>query len=292
MKKSLEMFTGKRKKITTILIGVFILIAISLACNLPFKIVWNGGSETDQTASDQVKTDADDVSAASKDQGEESKVEESVEGDQVLPSETPTATPSATETVTPTPEPAIANVEQNINCRLGPKDVYDLVHIFSKGDVVNILGKNEAETFWFVEDQGSGSIKCWLWREYTNTEGATKYVPVFTPPPEPPPTMNFVVTYKGSGNKYVHVYVLNTGNLPIQSHMSTFKDTKTGELLTITSNTFGSSAKISVGNTAVVASPQFSADPTGHQMKVTVKACSTDGQTGKCLSKNISFVSK
>ena len=187
MKKSLEMFTGKRKKITTILIGVFILIAISLACNLPFKIVGNGGSGTDQTASDQVKTDADDVSAASNDQGEESKVEESVEGDQVLPSETPTATPSATETVTPTPEPAIANVEQNINCRLGPKDVYDLVHIFSKGDVVNILGKNEAETFWFVEDQGSGSIKCWLWREYTNTEGATKYVPVFTPPPEPAP---------------------------------------------------------------------------------------------------------
>jgi len=277
---------------TKVLIILLLLVFTALACNLPFKIVWNGGSETDQTASDQVKTDADDVSVASEDQGEESKEGESVEGDQVFPSETPTATPSATETVTPTPEPGIANVEQNINCRLGPKDVYDLVHIFGKGDVVNILGKNEAETFWFVEDQGGGSIKCWLWREYTNTEGVTKDVPVFTPPPEPPPIMNFVLTYKGSGNKYVHVYVQNTGNLPIQSHMSTFKDTKKGELLTTTSNTFGSSAKISVGNTGVVSSPQFSVDTIGHQMKVTVKVCSTDGQTGKCLSKNISFVSK
>ncbi len=282
-------FQDRKKKVLIILL---LLVVTALACNLPFKIVWTGGSETDQKASDQVKTDADDVSAASKDQGEEGKEGESVEDDQVTPSETPTATPSATDTPTPTPEPAIANVEQNINCRLGPKDVYDLVHIFSKGDVVNILGKNEAETFWFVEDQGSGSIKCWLWREYTNTEGATKDVPVFTPPPEPPPIMNFVVTYKGSGNKFVHVYVQNTGSLPVQSHTSTFKDTVTGELLTITSNKFGYSAKISVGNTGVVSSPEFSANTTGHQMKVTVKACSEDAQLGKCLSKTITFKSQ
>ena len=282
-------FQDRKRKV---LIIILLLVFTALACNLPFKIVWNGGSETDQTASDQVKTDADDVSAVSKDQEEESKEGESVEGDQVFSSETPTATPSATETVTPTPEPAIANVEQNINCRLGPKDIYDLVHIFSKGDVVNILGKNEAETFWFIEDQGDGSIQCWLWREYTNTEGATKDVPVFTPPPEPPPVMNFVLTYKGSGNRIANVYIQNTGSLPLQSHTSTFKDTVTGELLTITSNTLGSAAKVSVGNTGVISSPKFSADPTGHQLKVTIKACSADGQTGKCLSKNISFVSK
>jgi hypothetical protein len=267
-------------------------VIISLACALPFKFVWTGGSETDQKASDQTKTEANDASAASKDQGEEGEEGDSVESDQVVPSETPTETPSATDTLTPTLEPAIANVEQNINCRVGPKDVYDLVHIFGKGDVVNILGKNEAETFWYVEDQGGGSIQCWLWREYTNTEGATKDVPVFTPPPEPPPVMNFVLTYKGSGARIANVYIQNTGNLPLQSHTSTFKDTVTGELLTITSNTLGSAAKISAGNTGVISSPKFSADPTGHQIKVTIKACSVDGQTGKCLSKNISFVSK
>ena len=122
-------FDDRKQKVLVILL---LLVVSTLACNLPFKVVWTGGSETDQTASDQVKTDAEDVSAASNDQGEEGKEGESVEGDQVFPSETPTATPSATETATPTPEPAIANVEQNINCRLGPKDVYDLIHIFGK----------------------------------------------------------------------------------------------------------------------------------------------------------------
>ena len=83
----------------------------TLACNLPFTIVWTGGSETDQKASDQVKTEAEDASSAGNENGDESKEGDSTIAEDVPPTEKTTATPSATDTITPTLMPAIANVE-------------------------------------------------------------------------------------------------------------------------------------------------------------------------------------
>ncbi|MCJ7717073.1 MAG: hypothetical protein MUO54_11225, partial [Anaerolineales bacterium] len=113
----------------------------------------------------------------------------------------------------------------------------------------------------------------------------------FTPPPVPAPIMNFVLSYKSTTGKKIQVSVRNTGNVVLQSYTATYKDTVTSEVIVVSSNQFGSAAKISVGNTGVISSNPFSASTSDHQINVTVKACAQDGQSGKCLTNTISFKS-
>jgi hypothetical protein len=122
----------------------------------------------------------------------------------------------------------------------------------------------------------------------------TESLPVFTPPPDPPPLLNFVLSYNTTttGGTKVSVNVVNTGNLALQSYSATFTDTVTAESVVVSSNSFRSAAKISVGNTGVVNSSAFSASTVGHQIKATIKACSKDGQSGKCVTSAINFKSK
>jgi histidinol dehydrogenase len=104
--------------------------------------------------------------------------------------------------------------------------------------------------------------------------------------------MNFVLTYKStSGGTTVIVNVRNTGNVALQSYSATFTDTVTAETIIVSGNKFGNAAKVSVGNIGVVSSNPFSVSTIGHQIKATVKACSEDGQAGKCTSKTITFES-
>ena len=270
---------------------------ISLACTLPFKIVWTGNDEENQEKTAQESTAiAERLTAEAPEPLDDTKSSDNGESEPVVesPSETPNPTPSPTITDTPTPEQVTAFISGSTNCRSGPKDVFALIHIFLKGDKVDLLGKNQEESFWFVQDQAGGNIQCWIWNEYASTEGMTENLPVFTPPPEPPPVLNFVLSYNDTrtGGTKVSVKVFNTGNLALQSYSATFIDTVTAENVTGSSNSFRGAAKISVGNTGVVISGPFSDSTVGHQMKATIKACSKDGQAGKCVTNTINFESK
>ncbi len=269
---------------------------ISFACTLPFKIVWTGNDEENQEKTAQASTAiAERLTAEAPETLDDTKSSDNGESEPVVesPSETPSPTPSPTITDTPTPEQMTAYISKSTNCRSGPKDVFELIHIFLGGDKVDLLGKNLEESFWFVQDQAGGNIQCWIWIEYASTEGMTENLPVFTPPPEPPPVLNFVLSYNTTtGGTKVSVKVFNTGNLALQSYSATFIDTVTAENVTGSSNSFRSAAKISVGNTGVVISGAFSDSTVGHQMKATIKACSKDGQAGKCVTNTINFESK
>jgi hypothetical protein len=281
------------KRFIFLLIGLMIIS--SLACSLPFEIVWKSSSEENEKTAQantaiaellvtKEPSTADDVS--SDDDLSDEQAEEN-------PSETPSATPEPTSTDTPVPENTRAEVLKNTNCRTGPKDIFDLIQIFSAGDMVDLLGENEEGTFWYVRDRENSEIECWVWKEYVSARGDTAYLPVFTPPPEPAPILNFAVSYKNtSGETTVTVYVRNTGNVPLQSYTATFKDTDTSETIVVSGNKFGNAAKVSVGNTGVISSSPFSASTIGHYLNVTVKACSEDGQGGKCYSGSTSFESK
>ena len=266
------------------------LVIISLACNLPFKVVWTGGADADQESSEQVEPSRDedvDSEADEEDEGEDSTESEAV------PSDTPSPSPSPTINLTPEPISISGYISKATNCRLGPKDVYELIHIFKKGTFVDMLGQNEAGSFYYVADQEGGTIKCWIWKEYTTPEGNVADLPVFTPPPSPIPFLKFTLSYNSTtGETKVHVYVQNTGNVPLQSWSATFKDTNTGETLTGSGDVFGTMAKVSVGNTGVISSKKFSASTIGHQMKANVKVCTEDGQLGKCTSLVLNFESK
>jgi len=295
MKKSLENTNQTNKYPVFIFITILILVISTLSCSLPFIVVWTGDAdENEKTA--QANTAIAELLIT-----QETKIDEDTddEGDVISPTEesqpteTPSLTPSPTATVTPEPEVLTAEIKNNTNCRLGPKDVFELIHIFVAGDQVDLLGKNEAESFWFVKDQNGEGYKCWLWNEYATTDGNTDLLPVFTPPPEPAPIMNFAVVYMNTtGETVVRVYVRNTGNVALQSFSATFKDTVTGESLVVSGNKFGNAAKVSVGNQGIVTSPAFSASTIGHQINVSVKACSQDGNTGKCYTSSTSFESE
>jgi hypothetical protein len=294
MSKDLDFFGKPAKGSIAILLIVCILLTASLACSLPFKIVWTGSGEENQETAQanaaiaELLTTKEPTAENLPDSGEDQagQVEEQ------LPTETPSLTPSPTVTDTPKPERITGQISNNTNCRLGPKDVFELIHIFLAGDEVELLGKNQEGTFWYVRDQDGGDIECWIWNEYATAQGNTGDLPVFTPPPEPAPIMNFVLSYKNtSGETNITVNVRNTGNVALQSYTATFKDSSTSETLVVSSNKFGTAAKVSVGNIGAISSGPFSASTIGHQIKVTVKACSEDGQTGKCYSSSINFES-
>jgi len=295
MKNSLENTKQKNKYPVLIFISILILVISTLSCSLPFKVVWTGDAEENE------KTAQANTAIAELLITKEPKIDEDSddEGDVTSPTEegppveTPSLTPSPTATVTPEPEVLTAKITNNTNCRLGPKDVFELIHIFGAGDQVDLLGKNQNESFWFVKDQNEKGYNCWLWNEYATTEGNTDLLPVFTPPPEPPPIMNFAVVYKNTTEgTVVAVYVRNSGNVALQSYSATFKDTITAESLVISGDKFGNAAKVSVGNQGIVKSPAFSSSTIGHQINVTVKACSQDGLSGKCYTSSTSFESK
>jgi hypothetical protein len=280
---------NKSRRLRLVILISLILLIISLACNLPFKVVWTGGVEDGQESSEQEDSSVDQDVNVESDEGDDGEESE----DDAEPSDTPSSSLTPTYTFTPEPETISGHISKATNCRLGPKDIYELIHIFKKGTKVDLLGRNEAGSFYYVVDQESGKIECWIWKEYTTPEGNVADLPVFTPPPSPIPFLNFVLSYNSTtGETKVHVYVQNTGNVPLQSWSATFKDTDTGETLTGSADKFGNAAKVSVGNTGVISSGKFSASTIGHQMKANVKACSGDGLTGKCKSVVLNFESK
>jgi hypothetical protein len=283
----------KDHKPLTILLLTLVLLTATLSCSLPFKIVWTGGGNPDQP--DAVETESISSQTADNQQNGDAVVVSSTETApiEVLPTGTPSLTPSPSITSTPELAYITGKVTKNTNCRSGPKDVYELVHILKKGDTVTLLGKNPESTFWFVRWQNGDVYECWMWDEYVSADGAAENLPVLTPPPSPAPFLAFVVSYKNtSGETKVNVYLRNSGNIPLASYSATFKDTITGQSLAKTGDSFGNMASVSAGNITTISSPAFNASTIGHPMTVSVKACTQDGLTGKCSTVSTSFESR
>jgi hypothetical protein len=308
MSRFLSNIKRENKKGSYLLLIGFTLAVVGLACNLPFLSFFRSEeSSGKQVSSDQVNISIVKslTARAQRDQAEkqtgadQEEASEDSREEQPTATDTPTITPSPTITqtptitLTPTPEKAVAYVSENTNCREGPQDIYGLIHTFMAGDWVDLIGKNQEETHWYVQDQEGGFTECWMWIKYTTPEGNTANLPVFTPRPTPTPIVAFVITYKGTtGGTQITVKIQNTGNTTLESYQATFKDTVTSENLTQTKNQFGSVAKIPVGKSSNITSASFSASTIGHKIKVTIKACSDDSLAGWCSTFVTTFKSK
>lgn len=292
MNKPTFSLTAKDKKSLSFLLVMLAILIVTLSCSLPFKIVWTGGDDVDQPSAEQTDSNESnqDLITPDKDTDDKQVTEEVHTG---TPSPTPSPTLSPTVQLTPTLGQIFGTVKKNTNCRSGPKDNYDLVHVLKKGDTLTILGKNEEDTFWYVKWQNGEVVECWMWNEYVSSDGASEHLPILTPPPSPVPVLAFVLSYKNTnGETTVNVYLRNSGNIPLASYSATFKDTVTGEVLTKLSNSFGSMAGVSAGNITTISSPGFSASTIGHNMMVSIKACTQDNQSGKCSTISTTFESK
>jgi len=283
---------------------VCVLTITGLACNLPVQYLSSENSGDQQQDPEQIEAAiAETLIAMAPETQEiiESHDTESNESELVVntatltPSITPSPTITFTPTFTPTEEVAQGYISGNTNCRIGPGDVYGLIHTFMSGDIVNLVGKDLSENYWFIQDQEQGTIKCWLWGKYTTPEGNTADLPVFTPPPTPIPVANYTIAYKDTtaGGKHITVTIKNTGDLTLESYSATFKDMVNSGTVDQTKNQFDSKDKIPAGKTALIStSSSFSADTTGHKIKVFIKICTKNNLDGVCVSKTVQFESK
>ena len=287
MNKPEVSLTVKTSQLLTMVVVILAVAAVTLSCSLPFKIVWTGGDSADQPAAEGAS--GPDQAQPTETQPEGAPAESATEEP---PTVTPSLTPSPTITSTPVQQTLYGTVTKNTNCRSGPQENYDLVHVLKKGDTVALLGKNEDGSWWFIRWQNGEVYECWMWNEYVSGGGAAESLLVLTPPPSPAPVLAFVLSYKNTtGETTVNVYLRNSGNIPLASYSAAFKDTNTGEGLTKTSDSFGSMAGVGVGNITTLSSPSFSTSTIGHTINVSVKACTGDGLSGKCSTVSTSFTS-
>ena len=120
-------------------------------------------------------------------------------GDTVTP---PPPTPTSAPTITvPPPSPALApsptkapptaapayavsaRLVKDANCRAGPSTAYDVVTSFSKGQVLQIVGRNPdlKNTWWLVVIPGTNS-KCWISLVTAQATGDFDSLPIIHPP--------------------------------------------------------------------------------------------------------------
>lgn len=89
-----------------------------------------------------------------------------------------------TSDITATPSPASFTLLKNSNCRKGPGMEYDSIDVLIKGDTVTIQGRNEANT-WFWVQRSSGTGQCWIAANLGTATGPWQVAPVVDPPPLP-----------------------------------------------------------------------------------------------------------
>lgn len=225
---------------------------------------------------------------------------------------TPSLTPLPTATFTPeftstpaftsTPTFPYVTLSVGTNCRTGPDKIFPLIDTFLPGQTIEVLGRSPGGEYWYVRSPVNKTTLCWMWGFYA-TGGNLNSVAVFTPPPSPTatPAPDFDFSYTGleacGAVWWVEFSVKNTGGIPLKSIAFSGRDTVTDNLLSsaddiFTNNDCASSSSIptlDIGASYTVSAPVFTADPTGHKVKVNIKICTGDGITGQCVEKSIAI---
>lgn len=113
-----------------------------------------------------------------------------IPADSPTPPHTPTMTPTPTNTPTITPAPTYAILRGKVlelsNCRYGPGAPYLYKYGLLKGNVLEIIGRNERGTWAYVQAIG-GSNPCWVKASLMEIKGDVMSVaPVYPPLPKSP----------------------------------------------------------------------------------------------------------
>ncbi len=89
-------------------------------------------------------------------------------------------------TATPTEGPPSFHLDTNGFCRLGPDTRYQDVTAFTAGTVLNVDGRNEDNTWWWI-----GEFNCWISDSVGQFHGDAESLSVIIPPelPEPEPEL-------------------------------------------------------------------------------------------------------
>lgn len=230
----------------------------------------------------------------------------------------PTKTPAVTATATLTPAPTETatplsgvrlNFDSATNCRVGPGTMYSRVATVDAGVELEALARSEDGDFYYVRYFDTSNHYCWVWKGTSYQTGNPKVLPVFTAQPTTAPSItptsaaSFKVAYNSMQNcssSYAPTFlVTNTGNMTWQSIKIVIVDSTQGVTVTHTSDMFTSYSGCSIsqqqgdltlGEPGLVSSylpGEFTYNPAGHSLMVTVSVFSEKGQKGTMQSRVI-----
>jgi len=224
------------------------------------------------------------------------------------PTVTKTLRPTPTETVTPTPLSGyVLTFDQDTNCRLGPNTSFARVALVKAGTQLQALGRSEDGEFFYVRTFDTTNHYCWVWKGTSYKEGSISQVPVFTAVPTKEPSITptsqagFNASYDSlqscSGAYALRFNLVNTGFQTWQSIKIVIVDNSTGTTVTHTANEFigylgcnvaQTQGDLTTNEAGLVSSynpGQFSYDPSGHQLTVTISLYSEKNQAGTIISR-------
>lgn len=278
-----------------VLLILTLILSGLTACNLPREDA--AGEET----GDRVRTSVAQTVAA------QSKGEDPNEEGTPAPAATDTLTPSPSVTLTPTPDAVAVGVTGNTFCRTGPGSVYDQRGVFNTDQTSEIIARDPTGDFWYIVNPDNTAENCWIWGNYATPEGPTDFLPVYTPPPSPTPSLAFSTElYREdgvAGGVYLWFVIQNTGGVDLESVTTTVKSqyttaggTMKDQTVTSTFNKFADMSlpatpnleKASPGDTVYTASDR-NTTITSDTAAVTMTICSQNNLNGSCVTRNFTI---
>jgi hypothetical protein len=228
------------------------------------------------------------------------------------PSFTATLASTPTETTTPTLESGVWLLFDNdTNCRSGPGTSYPIITKIDAGNKLQAIARSEGDEFFYVRYFDTANHYCWVWKGTSYVTGNTHAVPMYTTVPTKAPSITptvesgFNVSYKSlqtCSSKYSLLFnVMNTGNITWKSIKIVVQDNTKGVTVTHTSNSFTgytgcnvtqTQSDLATGEPGLVSTynpGEFSFDPTGDSLTITVSLYSSIDNSGTVVSKTFSI---
>lgn len=222
--------------------------------------------------------------------------------------ETPTLT--AEPTFSPVPDftatsgTPMISVSVDTNCRVGPGAIFERVGILLVGETAEIVGREPRGEYWYIRNPDvadNGAEFCWVWGEYATITGNTLPLLYLSPPPPPSASLGLTFDKLGNCSNYWADFKLeNRSGVTFRSMSITLTDTDTDPVTIVAQSVNGftkndaCSAPVTTptlvsGGFVTVSSPQFSYNPSGHNLNVKITICTELDQGGTCLTQDLSF---
>jgi hypothetical protein len=214
--------------------AIFIFVMfVSLACNSPLS-----GSNADavstsaaQTVTAEFSNLTETAKAAPSNTPSPSPTTPSLPPSEAVPPSSEvisTEPPSPPETAIPVPTNPTIVASVDTNCRQGPAPEYPRTGFLLKGQQSNVVGRNDTNTWWYIEDPKKPGEYCWVWGQTTQVTGETASLQVITPPPPPALNADFTAFFAGinfcGGNPAAIFGIQNTGGAEFVSLQLTIQD--------------------------------------------------------------------
>lgn len=226
-----------------------------------------------------------------------------------LPTEAPateTPTIAVTETSTPepsatfTPEPPMAKVVRESNCRVGPGGMYDLVVNYQVGQILEVVGKGLADGYWYVRNPEKQEEQCYVLAQNVTITGETASLPQFTPQPSPTAAPYFKAAFRKfdicDGRNYALFTIENAGSVAFRSVYIRVVEGKKGLSVEGSFNAFDLRVKcvlakniapLDPGGSGYVYSPEFKWSGQGEKLQAVIMACTEKNLQGTCVTQSV-----